>query len=92
MTEVRRRDPPKTLRENESHWSPMGLAPRGALALRGTQRNGVDSLGTGWGSSPVTGSLENPAMAQYITDVLEGTRWAFDKRGEKYDVSASSRT
>jgi predicted ATP-dependent endonuclease of OLD family len=36
------------------------------------------------------GSLENPAMAQYITDVLEGTRWAFDRRGAKYDVSTEA--
>jgi ABC-type lipoprotein export system ATPase subunit len=34
----------------------------------------------------VTGALENPAMSQYVTDVLEGTRWAFDVRGEKYRV------
>ncbi|MDY6911489.1 MAG: hypothetical protein SVM79_03920 [Chloroflexota bacterium] len=33
-----------------------------------------------------TGALENPAMCQYVTDVLEGTRWAFDVRGAKYEV------
>ncbi len=33
-----------------------------------------------------SGSLENPNMSQYITDVLEGTRWAFGVRGEKYKV------
>lgn len=33
-----------------------------------------------------TGSLENPAMTQYVTDVLEGTRWAFGVRGAKYEV------
>lgn len=33
-----------------------------------------------------TGALENPAMSKYITDVLEGTRWAFDVRGAKYEV------
>lgn len=33
-----------------------------------------------------TGALENPAMSKYVTDVLEGTRWAFDVRGKKYDV------
>ena len=32
------------------------------------------------------GALENPAMIQYITDVLEGTRWAFDVRDAKYKV------
>ena len=32
------------------------------------------------------GSLENPAMGEYITDVLEGTRWAFGVRKDKYDV------
>ena len=32
------------------------------------------------------GSLENPAMSNYVTDVLEGTRWAFDVRGAKYRV------
>lgn len=35
-----------------------------------------------------TGSLENPAMSQYVTDVLEGTRWAFDVRGSKYEVGS----
>ncbi|MBU4194592.1 MAG: PHP domain-containing protein [Actinobacteria bacterium] len=34
-----------------------------------------------------TGSLENPDMSQFVTDVLEGTRWAFDVRGAKYKVS-----
>lgn len=34
-----------------------------------------------------TGSLENPAMSQCLTDVLEGTRWAFDVRDSKYRVS-----
>lgn len=33
-----------------------------------------------------SGSLENPAMSKYVTDVLEGTRWAFDVRGSKYQV------
>jgi DNA repair exonuclease SbcCD ATPase subunit len=33
-----------------------------------------------------TGALENPAMIKYVTDVLEGTRWAFDVRGAKYEV------
>ena len=33
-----------------------------------------------------SGSLENPKMSQYITDVLEGTRWAFGIRGDKYKV------
>jgi hypothetical protein len=32
------------------------------------------------------GALENPAMSKYVTDVLEGTRWAFDVRGAKYEV------
>ena len=32
------------------------------------------------------GALENPDMSQHVTDVLEGTRWAFDVRGAKYDV------
>jgi hypothetical protein len=34
-----------------------------------------------------TGSLENPIIAEHVTDVLEGTRWAFDKRGAKYEVA-----
>jgi ABC-type multidrug transport system ATPase subunit len=34
-----------------------------------------------------TGALENPAMSQYITDVLEGTRWAFRVRDAKYKVT-----
>jgi hypothetical protein len=37
-----------------------------------------------------TGSLENPQMSQYITDVLEGTRWAFGVRGAKYEVGELS--
>jgi energy-coupling factor transporter ATP-binding protein EcfA2 len=32
------------------------------------------------------GALENPAMSKYVTDVLEGTRWAFGVRGAKYEV------
>ncbi len=34
----------------------------------------------------VSGALENPAMTQFVTDVLEGTRWAFSVRGAKYQV------
>ncbi len=34
----------------------------------------------------ITGALENPIISRYVTDVLEGTRWAFDVRGAKYDV------
>lgn len=34
-----------------------------------------------------TGALENPAMGQHVTDVLEGTRWAFGVRDEKYGVT-----
>jgi hypothetical protein len=26
-------------------------------------------------------------MIHFVTEVLEGTRWAFDVRGGKYDVS-----
>lgn len=33
-----------------------------------------------------TGSLENPEMSRFVTDVLEGTRWAFRVRGDKYNV------
>ena len=33
-----------------------------------------------------SGSLENPAMSQFVTDVLEGTRWAFCVRDMKYKV------
>ncbi len=33
-----------------------------------------------------TGSLENPNMSQYVTDVLEGTLWAFRVRDRKYSV------
>lgn len=35
----------------------------------------------------ITGSLENPAMNICATDVLEGTRPAFDIRGSKYEVA-----
>jgi predicted ATPase len=34
----------------------------------------------------VSGALENPVMTKHVTDVLEGTRWAFGVRGEKYKV------
>ena len=37
----------------------------------------------------VSGSLENPTMIKYVTDVLEGTRWAFRVRDGKYDVGES---
>ena len=33
-----------------------------------------------------SGSLENPKMNQYVTDVLEGTLWAFNVRSDKYSV------
>ncbi|MFZ0943431.1 MAG: hypothetical protein WB930_12600 [Syntrophobacteraceae bacterium] len=33
-----------------------------------------------------SGALENPTMSQHVTDVLEGTRWAFGVRDEKYKV------
>lgn len=36
--------------------------------------------------SYTTGALENPDMTQFVTDVLEGTRWAFSVRGAKYEV------
>lgn len=34
-----------------------------------------------------TGSLESPAMAPHVTDVLEGTRPAFGKRDKKYQAA-----
>lgn len=34
-----------------------------------------------------TGALENPSLSQYVTDVLEGTRWAFGVRDAKYSVT-----
>lgn len=37
-----------------------------------------------------TGSLENPGMCQYVTDVLEGTLWAFRVRGNKYAVGENN--
>ncbi|MFK5927306.1 MAG: hypothetical protein QM483_11795 [Desulfuromusa sp.] len=33
-----------------------------------------------------SGALENPQISKFVTDVLEGTRWAFDVRGGKYEV------
>ena len=33
-----------------------------------------------------TGALENPKMTRFVTDVLEGTRQAFNIRGAKYDA------
>lgn len=35
-----------------------------------------------------TGSLENPTISKYVTDVLEGTMWAFRIRDDKYMVGA----
>lgn len=35
------------------------------------------------------GSLENPETSQFVTDVLEGTRWAFAVRDSKYRVGAA---
>ena len=47
----------------------------------------VDSLiQTGLRVTYTSGSLENPAMSQFVTDVLEGTRWAFRVRDKKYQV------
>jgi len=37
-----------------------------------------------------TGSLENPGMFQYVTDVLEGTLWAFRGREKKYSVGENN--
>jgi ABC-type lipoprotein export system ATPase subunit len=34
-----------------------------------------------------TGALEDPVISEHVTNVLEGTRWAFDVRGGKYDVA-----
>jgi hypothetical protein len=34
-----------------------------------------------------SGALENPAIGRYVTDVLEGTRWAFGVRDAKYSVT-----
>jgi hypothetical protein len=36
------------------------------------------------------GALENPKMSLYVTDVLEGTRWAFGVRGAKYEVGKTT--
>lgn len=33
-----------------------------------------------------SGSLENPSISRFVTDVLEGTRWAFGVRDNKYQV------
>jgi hypothetical protein len=35
-----------------------------------------------------SGALEETYMSTYVTDVLEGTRWAFGVRGDKYNVGA----
>jgi len=35
-----------------------------------------------------TGALENPETSKHVTDVLEGTRWAFGVRGAKYQVGS----
>ncbi len=34
-----------------------------------------------------SGALENTGMSRFITDVLEGTRWAFGVRNSKYEVA-----
>jgi len=36
-----------------------------------------------------SGSLESQIISQHVTNVLEGTRMAFDVRGAKYDVGAN---
>jgi ABC-type lipoprotein export system ATPase subunit len=38
-----------------------------------------------------SGALENPLMSNFVTDVLEGTRWAFDVRGSKYEVGKTNK-
>ena len=38
-----------------------------------------------------SGSLENPDLSQNVTDVLEGTRWAFRVRDKKYEVGEVSK-
>ena len=38
-----------------------------------------------------SGSLENPNLSQRVTDVLEGTRWAFRVRDKKYEVGEVSK-
>lgn len=43
----------------------------------------------GFRLSYVSGALENPEMNQHVLDVLEGTRPAFSKREQTYQVSAS---
>jgi predicted metal-dependent phosphoesterase TrpH/energy-coupling factor transporter ATP-binding protein EcfA2 len=35
-----------------------------------------------------SGALENPTTSKHVTDVLEGTRWAFGVRGAKYEVGS----
>jgi hypothetical protein len=37
-----------------------------------------------------SGALENPKICKYVTDVLEGTLWAFDVRGRIYQISKSN--
>lgn len=34
----------------------------------------------------LSGALENPAISKYVTNVSEGTPWAFGVRGAKYEV------
>jgi predicted ATPase len=36
----------------------------------------------------ISGALENPLISRHVTDVLEGTRWAFDVRRAKYEVGS----
>ncbi len=62
-------------------------AARNALAAGSSEVGSQPSIG----GQPhellrTCGALENPEMSQHVTDVLEGTRWAFDVRGAKYDV------
>ena len=40
----------------------------------------------GFAVTYTSGALENPKMSQVVTDVLEGTRWAFSVRSKKYHV------
>lgn len=48
---------------------------------------GIDKSG-GNAITYSSGALESPAMSEYVTDVLEGTRWAFGVRDQKYRVGA----
>jgi hypothetical protein len=65
--------------ENLGDWN--RLAMRGLAAIYASMdKTAVNAV------TYTTGALENPVISKHVTDVLEGTRWAFGVRSDKYEV------